>query len=252
MKAIAILVASILLNLFQTPEPGARHELVLKLRYPDGRPAVGVEVSLLKLPDRAPVGWQNTDSACQTDTQGLCVWQLFGGLYEFSFPEGFAPDPITLTELGEGGLNNLSVLLDRNYFMGIVLADPLTGSFGNSLFFDQTPDEPVPQFHIPGPEDSRQHHLVPTPINNLVVVDLDPGMDAGEAAADGTTEEASLIEEGSSPDGGRLILLMLFIGFVGLATIVIFLYRHFSMVHDYASTLHQVGDPEDGEDAPWA
>jgi len=241
-----ILVVGFLFNIFQTPEPGARHELVLRLRSPDGRPAAGVEVSLLKMPDRTLVGWQNTDSACQTDAQGLCAWRLFGGLYEFSFPEGLTPDPITLTELGEGGLNNLSVFLDRDFIMGIILADPLTEAAGETLFFDQAPDEPVPQFFILGPNDARQHHLVPTPASNAVVVELEPGAQSGEA-----TKEPLFFEEESNPEGGRFIPLLLLIGLVGLAVIAFFLYRHFSLVHDYVSPLHQVSDPEDEEDAPW-
>jgi hypothetical protein len=242
-----ILAIAFLFNLLQTPEPGPRHELILQLRYPNGRPAVGVEVSLLKLPDRTLVGWQNTDSACQIDAQGLCVWQLFGGLYEFSFAAGLTPDPITLTELGEGGLSNPSVFLDRGYAMGIVLADPLTETAGDTLFFDRKPDESLPQFFIPGPEDARQHHLVPTPTSNVVIVDLEP-----EAPSEAAAEEPSSVEEESNSKDGRFILVLLLIGLAGLVIVAFFLYRHFSLVHDIVSTLHQVGDPEDGEDVPWA
>jgi hypothetical protein len=242
-----ILAIAFLFPFFQTPEPGARHELLLRLRYPDGRPAAGVAVILLKLPDRAPVGWQNTDSACQTDAQGLCGWQLFGGLYEFSFPEGLAPDPITRTELGEGGLNNLSVFLDRDYAMGIVLADPLTASSGKTLFFDQAPDEAVPQFFIPGPEDARQHHLVPTAASNVVIVDLNE-----EASTPARTEEALSNADGSADQGQRVILLVMLAGLISLIAVAVFINRHLSQVHARATALHQVGDPEDEESGPWA
>jgi hypothetical protein len=241
-----ILAVAFLFPFFQTPEPGARHELLLRLRYPDGRPVAGVAVTLLKLPDRTPVGWQNTNSACHTDAQGLCAWQLFGGLYEFFFPAGLVPNPITLTELGEGGLNNLSVLLDRDYSMGIVLADPLTDSSGNSLFFDQTPDEPVPQFFIPGPDDARQHHLVPTAAGNAVIVDLD---EEGSTPATTEAEEAPSHTDGSV---NRIILLVLLAGIISLIAVAVFINRHLSQFRARAAALHQVGNPEDEESGPWA
>jgi hypothetical protein len=241
-----ILVVGFLFNLFQTPEPGARHNLLLRLRYPDGRPVSSVEVSLLKMPDRAPVGWQNTDNACQTDAQGECAWQIFGGLYEFSFTAGLTPDPITLTELGEGGLNNLSVFLDRDFTMGIVLADPLAEAAGDTLFFDRAPDDPLPQFFVPDSQDARQHHLVPTADSNVVVIDLDP-----EARSTSAAEEAFFIKEETVPERSRLFPLFLLIGLVGLIIVAFFLYRHFSMVHDVGSTMPQVGDTEE-EEGPWA
>ena len=246
MAQAVILTVGFLFNLLQIQEPGARHVLLLRLRYPDGRPAAGVEVSLLKMPDRAPVGWQNTDNACQTDAQGECIWQIFGGLYEFSFPAGLMPDPITLTELGEGGLNNLSVFLDQDFTMGIVLADPLTEAAGDTLFFDRAPDEPLPQFYIPGPEDARQHHLVPSPTSNVLVDDLDPEGPSVKAA-----DEPSFIKAENVPDRGWFNPLFLLIGFIGLIILAFFLYRHFFKVHDVESSLHQVGESEE-EESPWA
>jgi hypothetical protein len=139
------------------------HDLTLRLRYPDGRPVVGLSITLLKLPDYTPVGWQNADNACYTDEEGECNWQVGSGLYEFAFPEGYQPDPVTLAELGEGGLNSLAVFLDRDATIGMVLANPQTRAAGDTLFFDRAPDETIPQFVVPAAGDSHQHGGQPGP-----------------------------------------------------------------------------------------
>jgi hypothetical protein len=151
-----------LLPLLLSLQP-AGHDLTLRLRYPDGGPVVGLAVTLLKLPDHMPVGWQNADNACYTNERGECNWQVSSGLYEFAFPEGYQPDPVTLAELGEGGLHSLAVFLDRDASIGIVLADPHTRTAGETLFFDRAPDEPLPQFVVPDASDSHQHGGQPGP-----------------------------------------------------------------------------------------
>jgi hypothetical protein len=133
----------------QTADAGERHELTLRLRYPDGRPAGGVVVSLTRLPDWTPVAWQPGRDDCWTDERGECRWLVVSGLYELLFEEGFAPDELTLAAAGGHGLHGLGVYLDQDFTVGLVLADPETGGAGDVLFFDQTPDEAQPLFRIP-------------------------------------------------------------------------------------------------------
>lgn len=172
---MTLLLITVLLNrpwaigpLVYRREPSRLHTLTLRVRYPDGRSVAGLPVDLLKMPDHTAVGWQNANNTCYTDTFGECTWRLRGGLYEFSFPEKYRPDPVTLSESGEGGLNGLGVLLDRDYTVGIVLADPHTRAAGNTLFFDQTPDEPIPHFRVPRQQGSQ---AIP-PIPPVIVSEL--------------------------------------------------------------------------------
>jgi hypothetical protein len=136
---------------------GGRYRLTLRLRYPDGRPASGAVVSLRQMPDRDVVGWRFADNACQSDERGECHWSVWSGLYEFDFAGALQPDGLTLAAAGSQGLHGLGVYLDRNFTVGLVLADPLTGGAGETLFFDQSPEAELPSYRIPGWEDLHHH-----------------------------------------------------------------------------------------------
>jgi hypothetical protein len=136
---------------------GGRHELTLRLRYPDGRAASGVGMSLVRLPDRDVVGWQFTDNVCRSDERGECRWSVWSGLYEFVFEEGIEPDAVTLAAAGSQGLHGLGVYLDQDFTVGLVLADPLTGGAGETLFFDQSPEAALPVYRVPSLEDLHHH-----------------------------------------------------------------------------------------------
>lgn len=182
----------------------AHHNLTLRLRAPDGRPVVGLAVTLLKLPDHVQVGWQNADNTCYTNESGECNWQVSSGLYEFVFPigdwPGYQPDPVTLVELGEGGLNSLAVFLDRDATVGIVLADPHTRTAGDTLFFDRAPHAALPQFVVPdantpasrGQHDPGSPGLEPT-LAGLAHLEETPVVTEVEIAGPITLERGRLI-----------------------------------------------------------
>ena len=150
---------------------GGRHRLTLRLRYPDGRPASGAVVHLRRMPDREIVGWRFADNACQSDERGECHWSVWSGLYEFEFEGNLQPDGATLAAAGSQGLHGLGVYLDRAFTVGLVLADPLTGAAGETLFFDQSPEAALPSYRVPSWEDLYRHE--------------DAALEAAAAAEDG-------------------------------------------------------------------
>jgi hypothetical protein len=175
-----------------------RHQLTLRLRYPDGRPVSGVAVSLARLPDREVVGWQFTDNACRTDERGECRWHVFGGLYEFVFAEDLQPDAVTLAAAGSHGLNGLGVYLDRDFTVGLVLADPGSRAAGQTLFFDRAPDAPQPSFFVPDVHHPHHHPDDREEDAGAVIAALPQATEAADAEAVATTEVAPEGEAGPS------------------------------------------------------
>jgi hypothetical protein len=199
---------------------GGRHELTLRLRYPDGRAASGAVVNLRRLPDREIVGWRFADNACRSDERGECRWSVWTGLYEFEFEGNLQPDSLTLAAAGGHGLYGLGVYLDQDFTVGLALADPLTGGAGETLFFDLSPEAAQPTYRSPSLEDLYR----------------DEAEDAGSLLAAAETTVAAAVEpaaesgaegrgaEGRGAEGGALSWPLL-LAAVGLAVGGLFFYR---------------------------
>ena len=134
-------------------------EVLIQLRYEDGRPVPNVTVKILHVYNQTSMGERTTNS------NGIANWSLpIGYEYEVLLPDEYPLSEAMQAELGDAGYTNLGFRLGK---LGDAPRDPITIGYvvtneGNP-YIDRSPEEPVPSFDVPDENDDHNHNIETTP-----------------------------------------------------------------------------------------
>jgi hypothetical protein len=124
-------------------------QVVVRVRTGTGQPLGGEEISLLSSPDDEAVA-----PDCVTDGQGECAWSVGRGIYQVRFVNRNL-DAVSALAVAEGGLAHLGITVgDEDIVYHFVLHRD------GRIYFDKTPDAPLPSPIIPTLEDLHRHEEI--------------------------------------------------------------------------------------------
>lgn len=126
--------------------------VIIQLREADGSPTVAEDITLQQM-DSSIATFSPISPSCQTDNAGICQWHLSHGLYQLQFNRPL--DPFSNIAIGEGGLTGFGITVGTT---------PITYHFtfqgDGFVYFDTTPENPIPSPFIPKPD---HLHVLSTP-----------------------------------------------------------------------------------------
>lgn len=135
--------------------------VTISIRYMDGTPAKGEEVTLLSQPDYIA-------QTAVTDENGLSIFNVSRGIYEIRFDASL--DPVSALAVAEGGMMNFGITVgDEAISYHFTLDNGL-------VYFDSTPDATVPSPIIP---ELKDLHFIggageptPTSLSGTIVLEM--------------------------------------------------------------------------------
>ena len=126
-------------------------QVAIRVRTGDGSPLAGEEIILLASPDDEAVS-----PNCVTDDRGECAWVAGRGVYQVQFVNRNL-DAVSALAVAEGGLHHFGITIgDKDIIYHFVLHRD------GRIYFDQTPDAPLPSPIIPTLEDLHWHEAIAT------------------------------------------------------------------------------------------
>ncbi|MCP4423029.1 MAG: hypothetical protein GY803_00910 [Chloroflexi bacterium] len=124
-------------------------QVAIRVRTGDGSPLADEEIILLSSPDDEAVS-----PDCVTDDQGECAWNVGRGVYQVQFVNRNL-DAVSALAVAEGGLSHFGITVgDEEIAYHFVLHRD------GRIYFDQTPDAPLPSPIIPTLEDLHWHEAI--------------------------------------------------------------------------------------------
>ncbi len=139
-------------------------QVVVRVRNGTGQPLVGEEISLLSSPNDEAI-----TPNCVTNEQGKCTWSVSRGIYQVQFVNRNL-DAVSALAVAEGGLAHFGITVgDEDIVYHFVLYQD------SHIYFDQTPDAPLPSPIIPTLEDLHWYEdLKTSPAPAIISLEVEP------------------------------------------------------------------------------